>query len=98
MSAKAIVYEVEAARSLEWLKCKAPKKYSKVCQKLMLLQDNQRHPSLQTHKFKSVSGPTGEQMFEAYVEMTAKASAAFRILWYYGCHGSIVVYAVIPHP
>jgi len=38
--------------------------------------------SLHTHKYDSISGPDGEEVFEAYAEN--KTPAAYRIFWYYG--------------
>jgi hypothetical protein len=49
---------------------------------LGLLETNPRHPSLQTHKFRSLHGPNGEEVFEAYVQN--QTSAAYRIFFYYG--------------
>jgi hypothetical protein len=49
---------------------------------LGLLETNPRHPSLQTHKLRSLHGPNGEEVFEAYVQN--QTSAAYRIVFYYG--------------
>src|SRR5262245_36063312 len=49
---------------------------------LSLLETNPRHPSLQTHKFKSLRGPKGEEVFEAYVQQ--HTPGAYRVLFYYG--------------
>ncbi len=49
---------------------------------LSLLETNPRHPSLQTHKFKSLRGPNGEEVFEAYVQQ--HTPGAYRVFFYYG--------------
>jgi hypothetical protein len=35
---------------------------------LAFLETDLRHPSLRTHKFRSLHGPGGEDVFEAYVQ------------------------------
>ncbi|MEH2220452.1 MAG: hypothetical protein V7K72_25715, partial [Nostoc sp.] len=53
--------------------------------------------SLNTHKYESLSGPNGEEIFEAYVEN--KTPAAFRVFWYYGFEqGVITILTITPHP
>ena len=49
---------------------------------LGLLETNLRHPSLQTHKFRSLAGPNGEALFEAYIQQ--HSPAAFRVFFLYG--------------
>ena len=44
---------------------------------LELLETNLRHPSLKTHEFRSLKGPNGEKVFEAYVQQ--KTPGAYRI-------------------
>lgn len=74
-----------------------PKKHRKILKTLGLLETNLRHPSLNTHKFESLTGPENEDVFEAYVEN--KTPAAFRIFWYYRPEqGVITVLAITPHP
>jgi hypothetical protein len=46
------------------------------------LQPNPRHPGLNTHKFDGMSGPNGEDVFEAYAENNTPG--AYRIFWVYG--------------
>ena len=72
------------------------KRYRAVVKALNTLSQNPRHPSLQTHKFTSLEGPNGEEMFEAYAEQDT--AAAYRIFFYYGSvRGEIVVLAITPH-
>ncbi len=84
----------EVLNSLQQLELK---KYQKVLKTLGLMETNLRHPSLNTHKYESLSGPNGEEVFEAYVE--SKTPAAFRIFWHYGPGREIItILAITPHP
>ena len=61
------------------------------------LADNPKHPSLQTHEYHSVFGPSGEKIFEAYAENNTPG--AYRILFYYGrVSGEIDILMITPHP
>ena len=61
------------------------------------METNLRHPSLNTHKYDSLSGPEGEEIFEAYVEN--KTPGAYRVFWYYGPgQGVLTILAITPHP
>ena len=72
------------------------KRYEAVIKTLTLLS-NPRHPGLQTHEYTSLKGPNGEKVFEAYAEQ--KASAAYRIFWYYGpSRKQITVITLTSHP
>ncbi|MEH1962278.1 MAG: hypothetical protein V7L05_20870 [Nostoc sp.] len=52
---------------------------------------------MNTHKYESLSGANGEEIFEAYVEN--KTPAAFRVFWYYGSEpGVITILTITPHP
>ena len=73
------------------------KRLKAVRKALGLLETNPRHPGLNTHKFSSLKGPGGEEVFEAYAEN--KTSAAWRIFWYYGPDKKqITILAITPHP
>ena len=73
------------------------KRLRSVRKALGLLETNQRHPSLQTHKYESLKGPRGEEVFEAYAEN--RTPAAYRIFWFYGPgKNEITIIAVTPHP
>ena len=73
-------------------------KRQKAVQKaLQLLKNNSRHPSLQSHKFTSLKGPLGEEIFESYAEQNTPA--AYRVFWYYGPENNqITIIAITPHP
>ncbi len=64
---------------------------------LGLLETNLRHPSLQTHKYESLQGPRGEDVFEAYAEHLTPG--AYRVFWHYGPgKGQITILAITSHP
>lgn len=73
------------------------KRLQAVQKTLALMETNLRHPSLNTHKFHSIQGPKGEQLFESYAEN--KTPAAFRIFWYYGPEKNIMtILTITQHP
>lgn len=73
------------------------KRLKAVRKALALLETNPRHPDLNTHKFSSLKGPEGEEVFEAYAEN--KTPAAWRVFWYFGPdRQQITVLAITPHP
>ena len=88
-----------AAESLKELKHSPhlKKRYDAVTKALKFLSTNPRHPGLQTHKFTSLSGPNGEEVFEAYAEQNTPA--AYRIFFFYGPrHREMTILAITPHP
>lgn len=73
------------------------KRLKAVRKALGYLETNPRHPGLNTHKYSSLSGPNGEDVFEAYAEN--KTPAAYRIFWFYGPDKKeITIVAITPHP
>jgi hypothetical protein len=68
------------------------------------LEINPHHPSLHTHEFTSLSGASGEKVFEAYAQNNTPG--AYRIFWCYGpdeIKGKkrvpvITIIAITPHP
>lgn len=73
------------------------KRIKAVRKALGMLEANPRHPGLNTHKFVSLKGPGGEEVFEAYAEN--KTPAAWRIFWIYGPgRNQITILAITPHP
>jgi len=74
------------------------KKRLKAVQKALgYLQTNPRHSSLNTHKYNSIKGLKGEEIFEAYAENNTPA--AYRIFWHYGPGKNILtIIAITPHP
>ena len=73
------------------------KRLKSVRKALGFLQTNPRHPGLNTHKYTSLTGPKGEDVFEAYAENNTPG--AYRIFWMYGPGKDVItVLAVTPHP
>ena len=73
------------------------KRFKAVSKALKFLQENPRHPSLETHEFSSFKRPGGEKVFEAYAEQDTPA--AYRIFFFYGQQrGEIIIVAITPHP
>lgn len=73
------------------------KQHKAVSKALELLQKNPRHPSLQTHPYRSLKGPRGEKVFEAYAEQ--RTPAAYRIFFNYApTRGKIMILTIVPHP
>lgn len=73
-------------------------KDAKVRKALRLLRDvGPSHPGLHSHKYHSLTGPGGEDVWESYVEN--RTPGASRIWWVYG-HGAdtITIVTVGPHP
>lgn len=79
------------------------KRFKAVKKSLSLLSQDPSYPSLNTHKYDSIKGPEGVEVFEAYDEN--KTPAAYRIFWCYfppktdpDSIGTITVLAITPHP
>lgn len=61
------------------------------------LEINPRHPSLNTHKYNSIQGKNGEEIFEAYAENNTPG--AYRIFWHYGPEKKVItIIAITEHP
>lgn len=94
-----ILFTIQASKDLEELENNKglEKRLKAVRKTLAYLQMNPRHPSLNTHKYKSVKGNYGEEIFEAYAENNT--SAAYRIFWHYGPNkDNITILAITTHP
>lgn len=92
-----LVFTTEAKEALSRLQETDSKKYQTVLKTLGLMETNLRYPGLNTHKYESLSGPNGEEIFEAYVDN--KTPGAFRVFWFYGSEqGVISILAITPHP
>lgn len=94
-----LLFTDEARHNLEELERDKglTKRFKAVRRILGLLESNPRHPSLQTHKFRSLTGPQDEEVFEAYAEH--QTPTAYRVFWYYGpAKGQITILAITPHP
>jgi hypothetical protein len=89
----------EALECLELLK--AQKQHAgrlrKVLNALARLQENPRHPGLQSHKYTSLKGAAGEAVWDSYVENNTPS--AWRIYWHYGPgEAQITIVTISPHP
>lgn len=94
-----LLFTPQAEADLDTLEADAglAKRLKAVRKALGLLETNPRHPGLNTHKFSSLKGPNGEEVFEAYAEN--RTPAAWRIFWYYGPEmKQITILAITPHP
>ena len=73
------------------------KRLKSVRKALAYLESNPRHPALSTHKYSSLNGENGEEIYEAYAEN--QTPAAYRIFWHYGPDKrEITIIAITPHP
>jgi len=73
------------------------KRFKSVRTALAYLEANPRHPGLSTHEYSAFSGPSGEEIFEAYSKN--RTPAAYRIFWFHGPGKSeITIVAITSHP
>lgn len=73
------------------------KKLSKVRRALGRLQNNPMHPGLNSHKYSSMAGPNGEEVWDSYVEN--KTPSAWRVFWHYGPGKRVItILTITPHP
>jgi len=94
-----LVFTKEAEIQLKKLKNDRgkAKQYKAVVKSLKLLKENPRHPSLQSHKYRTLKGPDGEDIFEAYAQQNTPST--YRIFFCYSKKKEqIVVISIIPHP
>ncbi|POH59153.1 hypothetical protein C3B59_18235 [Cryobacterium zongtaii] len=72
-------------------------KLKKVNKALGFLQTDPFYPSLQSHKYSSLKGTKGEEVFDSYVEN--HTPAAWRIFWHYGPQADeLTILTITPHP
>lgn len=72
-------------------------KLKKIRRALGRLEQDPKYPSLQSHKYQSMSGANGEEVWDSYVENNTPS--AWRIFWHYGPEaGQITVLAITQHP
>ena len=73
------------------------KQFKAVRKALGLLENNPRHPGLNTHKYDTLRGENGQDVFEAYAENNTPG--AYRIFWHYGPDKNVItILAITPHP
>lgn len=88
----------EAAAILEDLKApQFEKKRKKVLRTLARLEANPRHPGLNSHKYQSMRGAEGQDVWDSYVEN--QTPGAWRVFWHYGPgKNELTIITVGPHP
>lgn len=94
-----LLFTQEASEVLDNLEAnKSASKILKAVRKsLGYLETNPRHPGLNTHKFNSLKGLNGQEVFEAYAQNNTPA--AYRIFWCYGPNKQeITIITITPHP
>ena len=94
-----LLFTEEASKNLDEIEEDAglAKRLKAARKALGYLETTPRHPGLHTHKFNSLAGPSGEEVFEAYAE--SKTAAAYRIFWFFGPgKKEITIVAITPHP
>ncbi len=73
--------------------------FKQVHKTISLLQENPRHPSLNTHEYDSIENPydKNQKVFEAYAQN--RTPGAYRVFWCYGPgKNEITIVAITPHP
>ncbi|MFK7974106.1 MAG: hypothetical protein AB8B66_04525 [Rickettsiaceae bacterium] len=94
-----ILFTEEAASNLDKLEHSTHKikQYKAVLKCLGYLENNPKHPSLNTHEYNSLSRQFGIKIFEAYAENNTPQ--AYRVFWHYGPDkAKITIIAITPHP
>ena len=91
-------FTLEAKEQLKKLeKSNYHKRLKAVRKTLAYLENNPKHPSLNTHEFTSYSRKYGKKIYEAYVQNNTPG--AFRVFWFYGCgEKEITIISITPHP
>lgn len=73
--------------------------FKQVFKCIQQLQNNPRHPGLQTHEFHGILNPyePKQKVFEAYAQN--RTPGAYRVFWCYGPgRNQITILAITPHP
>ena len=86
-----------ANADLEKLSSRDERRFRKVRKTLGHISHDPKYPGLHSHKYSARTGPSGEEIWESYVEN--RTPDAWRVFWYYGPDaGTITVIAITPHP
>jgi hypothetical protein len=73
--------------------------FKQIYKTIQMLEQNPRHPGLNTHEYTSLRHPYDQtqKVFEAYAQQ--KTPGAYRVFWCYGPHHrQITLIAITPHP
>lgn len=73
-------------------------KFAKVSKTIEILtKRGPKYPSLHSHKYQSIKGPGGEEVWESYVEN--RTAGAWRIWWMYGPRPNVITLIMLgKHP
>lgn len=72
-------------------------KLKKAQKGLRLLRDvGPRHPGLDSHRYESMVGPRGEEVWESYLEN--QTPSAWRVFWIYSGPDTLTIVSMGPHP
>ena len=72
-------------------------KLKRVKKCLAQLAANPRHPGLNSHKFREMTGSRGEEVWESYVENNTPS--AWRVFWHYGPDKALItIISITAHP
>lgn len=99
MALFSLVFTAAAAEHLEQLERDRglAKRLKAVRKTLARLETDPRHPGLQSHEFRSLSGVQRVKVFESYAEQDTPA--AYRVFWHYGPEkGQVTIIAITSHP
>lgn len=94
-----LLFTSEAKSVLDDLASQAQytRKLRKVRKALAFLENDPRHPGLNSHKYTSMRGDVGQDVWDSYVEN--QTPGAWRIFWHYGPGDhEITVLTIGPHP
>ena len=93
-----LVFTDEADSVLRDLRQPALRAKLKKTQKgLRLLRDiGPRHPGLHSHRYESMTGPNGEEVWESYLEN--QTPSAWRVFWIYSEPDTLIILTLGPHP
>ncbi len=101
-------YTMSANKQFEDVQKKDATKHRKVVKCLRKIGDDPKQSGLNSHKYTSMIGPNGEEVWESYVENNAPAT--WRVFWCYGPDETegkkpnvkitkvITIVAITPHP
>jgi len=99
-------FTAEAKAQLQEIANSPAKKglHKQLLKTLHLLRSNPRHPGLRTHRYIGLVGPSGEPVWEAYVQN--RTPGAYRVFFCYGPdiieqgkrQAVITVVKLTPHP
>jgi hypothetical protein len=93
-----LVFTPEAAHQLSPMSGQTQHltKLTKIQKALGHLERDPRHPGLKSHKYQSLKGVNGEDVWDSYVQN--HTPSAWRIFWHYGPGGAtITILTIGPH-